>query len=73
MSSHDPDPISGEVDPFAWDDTELEQESAGGAGPDGPEVKELQPSLDQFRLQFAPEAMQVVRGCMVEEVRIHGA
>ena len=73
MSRHDSDPISGDFDPFAWDDTELEQELGGGAGPDRTEVEEFQPSLDQLRLQFAPEVMQVIRGCVVGEVRIHGA
>lgn len=66
-----PDPV--EIDPFAWDDTELEEESPGRVSDQRPQVNELNTQADQLRLEFAPEVWQVVRGCMRPEEGIHGA
>ena len=73
MSCFDSKPDPVEVDPFAWEDDSLEEESGLGPASERPEVPQFDTHGRQLSFEFSPEVLQVVRGCERAEVRVHGA
>jgi len=73
VSCFDPDLNFGEADPFAWDDESHEEECSGFSAQHGPKIADFNTQSEQFALKFSPELCEFVAGCVVGEVRVHGA